>query len=220
MTKKKKCKVCKKQFEQFRSLQTVCSRECALVVAKKKTEQKAKKQASMDKKLNQLAKQELMAPSKYVSVYIQPIFNEIARLIDKDLPCIARGTYGKMDGGHYRSVANNTTIRLNLHNIHRQGVYSNQHKGGDNIEYMDGLIKEYGRDYLDFVHYHLNTTPVLKLTTKDYIEIRSIVSEIRNKLKKADKRYSLNERIELRNSINKEIAIYTDEYCIFNQHKQ
>jgi len=217
-TKPKKCKVkgCTNTFIQYSSFISWCSPECGYIISQSKLAEKKKIEAVRDKKETQDKRKELMTPSKYVHVYVQPIFNEIARLIDKDLPCVARGLFGKMDGGHYRSVANNTTIRLNMHNIHRQSVYSNRDKGGDNIEYMDGLINEYGQEYFEFIHYKLNQTPTLNLSTKDYMEVRTLASKIRNKLKKEDKTYSLPQRISLRNDINQEIGIYKEEFSVFN----
>ena len=213
--KKRKCKVCKNSFEQYNSLISWCSPKCGFELSQTKLKEKESRLKSLEKKQTQEKRKQLMTPSKYVSVYVQPIFNEIARLLDNGLPCVARAIFGKMDGGHYRSVANNTTIRLNLHNIHRQSVYSNRDKGGDNIEYMDGLINEYGQEYFEFVHYKLNQTPTLNLSTVEYMEIRESASKIRNKLKKEDKTYSLTDRITLRNKINIKLGVYSKEFCIF-----
>jgi hypothetical protein len=45
--------------------------------------------------------------------------------------------------------------------------------------------------------------------------IYSLSCGIANRLKKAEKEYNLEERIELRNQINLELGIYSEEYCIF-----
>lgn len=211
-----KCKECGRGFRQFNSLVLWCSSLCGFKFSQKKLDIK-KNRERIDKKnktLNERLK--LMSPSLYVEKYVQPVFNEVARLIDKGLPCIARGVFIKMDGGHYRSVANNTTIRLNLHNIHRQGVYSNREKRGDEQYYMDGLINEYGRDYFDFIHYKINQTPILQLSTIEYMAVKKAISAIRNDLKKQDKSYSLTERVELRNALNMKIGIYPIEFCEFS----
>lgn len=213
----KKCKVCKKEFEQFNSLISWCSPDCGYILSKDKLKAKKANIWKSEKKILKEKQLQSMTPSKYVSVYVQPVFNEIARLIDKNLPCICRNTFGKMDGGHYRSVANNTTIRLNLHNIHRQGVYSNREKGGDNIMYMDGLINEYGQEYFDFVHYKINQTPSINLSTLEYMEVKKKASAIRNDLKRKDLEYCKESRIKLRNEINKLLDIYSEEFCVFKK---
>ncbi len=101
----------------------------------------------------------------YRSKHVQPLINELARIIDHGQPCIATGNIkGKMNGGHYHSVGSNVTLSLNLHNIHIQSEQSNSHKGGDAIRYRHGLIEIYGQKYADFVDMHLCQCPNLNLT--------------------------------------------------------
>jgi len=52
-------------------------------------------------------------------------------------------------------------------------------------------------------------------TPWEYQMFYSLACGISNRLKKAEKEYSLEERIELRNRINLELGIYSEEYCIF-----
>ncbi len=152
-------------------------------------------------------KKSLLSPDKYRAQYVQPIFNEIARLIDYGQPCIATGTFGKMAGGHYIAVGANRTTALNLHNIHIQSYHSNGPKGGDNLKYRLGLIEIYGQEYTDAVQ-ALHQTSLIKLTKDRLIEVEKTASAIRNQLKKNPVILDPEDRIDMRQIINKQIGIY------------
>jgi len=82
---------------------------------------------------------------------LQKKINKIARLIDVGLPCISSGLHvDEYDAGHFISTGANVSQSLNLHNIHKQSVFHNRHKGGANLEYYRGLIVRYGQDYADY----------------------------------------------------------------------
>lgn len=174
---------------------------------------KENKKIEKDKALK--SKIELISPDKYRSEYLQPIINEISRLIDFGQPCIATGNYGKMNGGHYIGVGANRTTALNLHNIHIQSFESNHHKSGDPIKYRLGLIEWYGNKYFEFVEYLQRHKP-LKLTKAEMIEIALRASSIRNDLRRNEETKTAYERIELRNEINLKLGIYDHEFCEFS----
>lgn len=160
------------------------------------------------------SKIDLMSADAYRAKILQPVINEIARLIDFGQPCIATGNYGKENGGHYISVGANRTICLNLHNIHIQSYESNHHKSGDTLNYQNGIVDIYGQEYLDFMN-GLKSHPLLKLTKQDLIEIYKLAKPIRNSLAKNPQPLNTEERIQLRNDINQALNIYMDEYCVF-----
>jgi len=82
---------------------------------------------------------------------LQMKINLIVRLIDKGLPCLARGVNAKqMHGGHIFSRGSNRTMRYNLHNIHRQSAQSNHFQNDDGL-LREGLSNEYGYEYMDFI---------------------------------------------------------------------
>lgn len=174
---------------------------------------KENNKAEKDKKAK--SKIDLMTADKYRSEYLQPIINEIARIIDFGQPCIATGNYGKMNGGHYVSVGANRTTALNLHNIHIQSFESNHHKSGDTIKYRLGLIERYGNKYFEFVEYLQQHKP-LKLTKVEMIDIALRASFIRGELRRNEGQKTVFERIDLRNKINIELGIYNREFCEFN----
>ena len=167
-----------------------------------KTAKKERKQKTID----------LMSCDEYRSKYVQPIINEIARLIDYGQPCIATGKYeGKMNGGHYHAVGSNRTLALNLHNIHIQSFESNHFKSGDNLLYKEGLIKTYGLDYFERVESLKQIKPI-KLTKDQLIEVKRTASEIRNMLKSELYPKLQYERIFLREYYNSLLGIYESIY--------
>lgn len=173
-----------------------------------------KEQIKKQNEERQKTKIELMSADKYRAEYLQPIINEIARIIDFGQSCIATGDFGKMNGGHYVSVGANRTTALNLHNIHIQSFASNHHKSGDPIKYRLGLIERYGNDYFDYIEYLQQHKP-LHLTKGDMIELALKASSIRLELKRNEEQKTPFERIELRNQINLRLGIYDPKFCEF-----
>lgn len=181
-----------------------------LSIEAKKDVKRANKKETEEAKIN------LLSTDKYRSKYVQPIINEIARIIDHGQPCIATGNYeGKMAGGHCISVGSNRSLSLNLHNIHKQSFHSNSWKGGDETRYREGIIKTYGSDYYDYIN-SLRQMKPLKLTLDDLKEVKSIALEVRKELRKSEMKLPPKERIELRNYVNKTIGVYSDRFSIFN----
>jgi hypothetical protein len=144
---------------------------------------------------------------------LQKKVNLIARLIDKGLPCLARKNFGQMHGGHIYAVGGNKYMRFNLHNIHRQNAQSNHFQNEDGL-LKEGLQNEYGMEYFNFIS-ELRRMPPLKLTNKQKQVLADKASKIALKLEKVNKEYSLKERIELRNQINIELGIYSEEFSLF-----
>ena len=176
----------------------------------KKREEKNKREEKRKSKI------ELMTPDNYRKTYVQPLINKIARLIDYGHPCIATGNFGKMNGGHYRSVGSNRTLALNLHNIHIQSFESNTFRGGDDKNYQDGLKDLYGVEYFDFVNGLRKHRP-LHLSKIELIEIKEKAQIICNKLERNNFIRSIEERVYARNGVNRELGIYDLEYSIYNE---
>jgi hypothetical protein len=164
-------------------------------------------------KANKLESKEKKESQINWRVKLQTNLQFIARLIDKDLPCLARKTTGQMHGGHVFAKGGNSTMALNLHNIHRQSAYSNKHLNDDG-KLREELVIEYGNDYFEFIKtikYHKS----LEHSNKDYQEIYFLSLEISNMLKKKESTYEVEERINLRSKINLTLGIYDKEYCEF-----
>lgn len=203
-----KCKICKTKFiPRFSTLQPCCENPKCIISYTKIQEEKSwqKRKAKM--------KVENMSSDGYRSTVIQPLINEIARLIDYGQPCIATGRFiGKSNGGHFVSVGANRSSSLNLHNIHIQSFESNSHKSGDESNYRLGIIKVYGNEYFEFID-QLRYLKGIDLSKDRLVTLKPIIFSIRNDLKRSIRKLSTIERISLRNEINKQIGIYQD---IFN----
>ena len=145
---------------------------------------------------------------------LQTKIQQISRLIDIGLPCLARGYHsGQIHGGHVWGKGSNTTMALNLHNIHRQSAQSNKW-GNDDGLLRERLGEEYGESYLDFVR-GLKTTPTLHWANVDYMDFYTKACKISNELRKKGERFDLNDRIKMRNEINLELGIYENEQCVY-----
>jgi hypothetical protein len=169
------------------------------VAKKMKSNQIKKQKAEKDKLIDYSAK-------------LQTKVNEIVRLIDIGLPCLARGYHaGQMHAGHVYARGGNQTIRFNLHNIHRQSAQSNHHQNDDGLM-KEGLKREYGQNYLDFVS-ELRRTPSIELLQHEFKLIYQRACQISLELKKQGKNFNKEERIEKRNEINLDLAIYQSTYC-------
>lgn len=146
---------------------------------------------------------------------LQSKVQEIARLIDIGLPCLALGYHaGKIQGGHVWAKGSNTTQSLNLHNIHRQSAQSN-HSHNDDGLLREKLAEEYGNDYLEFVR-GLKSTPTLHWNNLDYHAFYKLACEIANDLKMKGRNFDLNGRIQARNEINSLLGIYEKKQCIYD----
>lgn len=150
---------------------------------------------------------------------LQLKIQEIVRLIDKGQPCPARGyTNCQFHAGHVYARGGNSTIALNLHNIHRQSAQSN-HWQNDDLLFREGLKNEYGEDYVGFIG-ELRRTSQLKYKNEDYHHFYKKASQIALKLKKDYFAYPKQTRINLRNEINEQLGIYEKEFCIFEGRLQ
>ena len=169
---------------------------------------KAKKEIkNLAKQEKTRKKRELMSSDKYRSLVLQPIINEIARLIDYGQPCIATGNInGKMNGGHYHSTGAYRNCALNLHNIHIQSFQSNHFKSGDQANYRNGIIATYGIDYMNYIE-GLKTIQS-KFMKHELEEAYPRMIEFRNELRKNKKKLSPKERILIRSKANVYIGLH------------
>jgi hypothetical protein len=213
---KKKCKHCGEKFTpKYSSLEQFCSKEdCRIQFAiltvkkKKESEEKARQRKNIIEKRN------LRSATTNWKNALQDEINKIVRLIDKDLPCLARKKIGKMNAGHVFSRGSSPTIRFNLHNIHRQNAQSNHFQNDDGL-LREGLSIEYGEEYFTFIS-ELRRTPKLKYKDFEYEVFTKEAKKIVLSLAKLDLTYSLKNRIDMRNKINEQLGIYENEYCFFD----
>jgi len=71
--------------------------------------------------------------------------------------------------------------------------------------------------YFEFIS-NLRQIKDLKISNDTYIELYKKASKTALKLAKEKKEYTLIERFQLRNEINKELNIYDIKFCQFNDY--
>lgn len=179
-------------------------------VIKKSTITAKKEITRTRKEKDRETRENLKTHSDYLAG-LQKEINSIVRLIDARTFCISsmRPLKPKFDAGHYYSVGSNPSIRFNLFNIYAQSVHDNQHKGGNPIEFLNGLKIVYGYEHSEYVQDLRRLYPVLKLSIPELqdatLKARAAVKE----LKAADKFYpEPSDRLRLREHYNKQIGIY------------
>lgn len=180
--KQHKCKICGDYYVKFQSTQQVCSVKCAMVMGKRKAEEKRKKQAKADRLLQRQKLQALKSRGDWLKE-LQAVFNKFIRLRDKDLPCISCGRFhsGKYDAGHYKTVGGNPELRFNEDNCHSQCVPCNRHLHGNIVNYRVGLIERIGLERVEFLE--RKDHPPLKLTVD---EIKELIRVYKAKVKELD----------------------------------
>lgn len=204
-----KCKHCGNKFEpKFSSLQKTCSIDCSIQYARS-----TKGVAIIEKIHKEQDKQKKIEFTDY-SKFLQRKINEIVRLIDYGLPCLATNKYpNQIHAGHVYSRGSNYSIRYNLHNIHRQSAQSN-HFQADDVLLREGVIREYGEKYMNFIT-SLKSTQKLKVDNLTFFELYKKASAIALRLSKEKRIRTLTERIDLRNLVNIDLGIYDLIYCKF-----
>lgn len=206
-----RCKNCKEKFEAKYFNQKFCLEkdECIKALSDharqetEKREMKAWKKRKTEMKIN-------VYTSEMKST-LQKEINKLARMIDNrfNLPCIDcdRPFGNQQDGGHFKSVGSNATLRFNLHNIHSQRSECNQNGlgGGKERQYYDGLIRRYGIYYAEMVDVGLQQKyKTLHLTNKEIYEKTEIV----RKLIRDFDTFMFEDPKEAREKLNKIIGIY------------
>jgi len=208
-----KCYICKNKFTPIRSsLEKTCQEiDCRTQWAMQVVEKQKQKQAKEKKQSWTKEKLEMKDKLKTLSDWkndLQKEINAIIREIDKGHGCIATGSHsGQQHAGHYFSVGANSTLRFHLENIWLQSMHSNSWKGGDTIRYQEGIITLYGKNYLDYLN-SLQSIKPLQLSKSDIEEKIPIARGILKWLKLQNRKFTNEERLELRIKFNKEIGIY------------
>ena len=177
---------------------------------------KGKKKARKDaeKKEHALIKKLKLETVDY-KTKLQRKINEIARLIDIGLPCLATGTHAKqMHGGHVFSRGSQPSMRYNLHNIHRQSARSNYWQQ-DDIKMREGVAREYSNRYFDFL-VSLKATQPLKYSNAEYQAFYKLACEIANEMRRSGETFNTKQRIKKRNWVNIKLGIYHLKHSKYN----
>lgn len=149
--RKRKCAVCRSEFEPRNMMHKVCGSDCAAVhAAKVAAAQKAK--AQRQERAADKARREGLKTYPQLIREAQAAFNAYIRLRDAALPCICCGkrfddkslTGGNVHAGHYRSTGSAPHLRYNEDNVHLQNAHCNLHGAGRAVDYRIGLIARIG----------------------------------------------------------------------------
>lgn len=174
---KRKCAICRLEFEKQRMGQKVCGPKCSIEYVKKQAEKE-------DRKITREKKDALKTTRDWLKD-AQVAFNAYIRERDRALPCISCGRHhtGSHDAGHYRSVGAASHLRFDEDNCHKQCVPCNQHKSGNAIEYRIRLVERIGEERVHRLEYS-NVTK--KWTTEEAKKIRDTykrkLKELKNDL--------------------------------------
>jgi hypothetical protein len=207
----KKCCICGNEFiyDKTKPFVKWCCVDCGFQHAKNL---KLKQIQQADKKqIKELKDKVGYHKLSYYEKILETEINCIARLIDKECPCISCGNWKTPSAGHFASVGSNKSLRYNLNNLHIQDYHCNGELSGNLLEYGKGLIKWYGKEYKEYVEYELpKLFPLMKWSKDDLQEWTQIARMIVKQLKEADRTYNATERIELRKLYNDMLGIYKD----------
>lgn len=178
-----KCRVCKTEFQQFRSFEVWCSPECGAVLALRAHE---KKQAAQAKAQRALDREQRMAlkPLHYWAKRAEKQFNRWVRLRDAGDGCISCGTYDALawHAGHCYTVKARPDLRFHPDNVHLQCQQCNYHDGGNVQQYKLRLVGKIGQERMDAL---LRVAPAFKPTREYYQTIEATYKALADELEAA-----------------------------------
>jgi hypothetical protein len=207
--KERVCNLSGKKWKQYNSLQKCNCYDCR-EVQKQKPKQITTKKIYTIPKVSKTNK--VIEKTKSLSDYkadLQKEINLIVRLIDYGHPCICNPSKRMklITAGHYISVGANETLRFNLLNIYGQDIDSNGEKGGQPIEFKNGLISLFGIEVFEQIE-SLKSIKSINLTIEDLKDKISIARSIVKWLKLQERKFTTSERLELRIKFNNQLSIY------------
>lgn len=216
---KRKCKYCGEKYEpKFNSLEPCPKKECKVLFFsdnQAKIIARAKKQAEKHRKA---AKKQAKEEITDWGAKLQDKVQDIIRLIDFEQPCLARQYIPKQThSGHVVGRGSAANMKYNLHNMFAQSAQSNHFQNDDGLM-RDGVKREFGEDYLEFI-FSLKQTPIIKRFDEELKLLYRHACKVFNRIKKHPKKLTNLERIEYRNQLNLELGIYPEEYCVYNNKK-
>ena len=206
--KPKKCKwsKCGKMFIPNIPLQPVCNYMCAVGYNKDKQEKKESEDIN-----EKVKKMKINTHSEDRKSDLQDEINKLARKIDLKhgyYTCIdCQRTFecnGNQHGAHFNSVGSNSTLRYHLDNIHSANGHCNKFSDLHHTNYIKGLEKRYGTEYLKKVESLPLKYKSIHLTNQDITDKLKIVRLLNRTLHT----YQFESAIEEREYFNKIINIY------------
>lgn len=197
--KPKFCKVCKDQFQPYKSTDRFCSNQCAHVYVG---------QVEIDKRVKKM-KESIKFDNAHKT--LQELVNKIVRLLDKGHPCITSNKpFGQytVHAGHFYSVGAYPALRYNLLNIYAQSDSENTHKSGNGVVYGVRLKEVFGSDIRDEIEGLAAKYPSLHLSKLEASEKCKTARNIIKGLESMEALISTEMRITLRKRLNESLGIY------------
>ena len=162
---KKACRYCK-EYKQVHTMVKVplgvfCNWAHAIAHGKALAEKKKVKVKALSDKIarakHKADKERVKTKAKWLQE-LQVIVNQYVRLRDKFKSCAScdKGPewVGQWQAGHYYSRGHSSSLRFNLHNIHKQCSVCNNHLSGNIGQYTPKLINKIGQVKFDYLTAH------------------------------------------------------------------
>jgi hypothetical protein len=166
--KNKKCKICKELFTPVQFAQSVCNYKCAIIHSNNLKKQKEQRQWKQEKAV---LKDNIKTLSQYEGD-AKKVFQKYVRMRDKDKPCISCNNLNATDwaGGHFYSAGMYSGLMFDERNCHKQcNSHCNKFLSGNLLEYRKGLIKRFGKDFVDELDQISNEKRNYKYTKQELI---------------------------------------------------
>lgn len=183
--KPKKCRGCGDDFFPLRPMQTACSINCSVSIARAKRDKAERVAAMLERRATKQALL-LIKPRSQLLKEAQAAFNAYIRVrdygnncicCDKPLPLDSVG--GAYDCGHYRSVGSAPHLRFDERNAHGQLKQCNRWGSGRAVDYRLGLIKKIGIEAVENLE---SDQSVKKFTREELIAIKDYFKEKKKEL--------------------------------------
>lgn len=186
--RKRKCKVCRSEFEPRNMTHVACGFECAqahgVAVAAKQKAKSQRQDRAIDK-----AKKDSLKTYPILIRETQIAFNSMIRFRDRlaGFACISSGrpldwSGNAVDAGHYRSRGSAPHLRFNEDNCHAQSKQDNRYGSGEAVAYRIGLIARIGLDRVEA----LESNNTVRKWTHD--ELRAMKADYQRRVREM-KRY-------------------------------
>lgn len=205
-----RCRECKEKFEPRTFLQKYCRKnENCLTAESQFAREKVKQKNDKDWKVKK-AEMKVNSHSKENKKHLQDEINKLSRLIDAKLgfndciDCQKPFNNHQIDACHFFSKGSNSTLALNLHNLHSGHNHCNFYNPQHESNYKKGLVLRYGKEYLEMLYEIPVEYDHIKLTNLERVEKLKIVRKI---IRTFDT-YVLTDGKQARTLFNKVIGIY------------
>lgn len=185
--RKRKCAICKGQFEPRSMTHKACGPDCAAGLAVRVTALQKAKQQRQERAQDKI-KREGMKTYPQLIRDAQVAFNAMIRLRDQiaGYQCISSGrpldwNGNAVDAGHYRSRGSAPHLRFNEDNCHAQSKQDNRYGSGEAVAYRLGLIARIGLERVEVLEAD-NTT---RKWTHD--ELRAMKADYQRRMREMKK---------------------------------